>query len=328
VQPSCLKAFQIANHDAAHGAVNASVPGVRHWLGIPFAQTPIGPLRFALPQPLPANASSVNLQNQYFGPNCPQYEATTPSVYTLFRREYFINGANGDDCLTVSIWAPETPINESLPVFIWVYGGGDTTGGSSVPYQNPQRWVARTQAHIVVSLQYRLNFFGQPNTPFQNQNLATFDARLAVEWVRDNIAAFGGDPKKMVLWGQSAGGGVVDNLSIGWPDDPIVTGFIQDSGSSWDVRSPYVDSTFTNFTFIAEQFGCTGSAQNQSTCLSTIHEQDLESLIQFWVDAGKTPPLKFQWKGDNNTNWNNYTQAYAENHVSPLPKIILHNLVS
>ena len=177
-----------------HGVVNDSALGVRQFLGVPFAQPPLGDLRFALPQPFPSDASQRHLDATTFGPNCPQYESTVPSVYNQIVREFFIWGSSGDDCLSVSIWAPLTPVKEALPVFIWIYGGGSTTGGSSVPYQNPQKWVQRTQAHIVVSLQYRLNFFGFPNGPFANGSvpLAFFDTRLAMEWTRDNIEAFGG----------------------------------------------------------------------------------------------------------------------------------------
>ncbi|OJJ45119.1 hypothetical protein ASPZODRAFT_70435 [Penicilliopsis zonata CBS 506.65] len=309
-----------------HGAVNESYPAVRHWLGVPFAQTPFGSLRFEPPQALPANASSQHIQAQAFGPNCPQYEATAPSIYNKIRREYFINGDNGDACLTVSIWAPAQPVNTSLPVLLWVYGGGDTTGGSSVPYQNPQAWVSRTQAHLVVSLQYRVNFFGSPNSPAQDGWLALADVRAATEWVRDNIAVFGGDPDRMVLWGQSAGAGLAGSYSLAYRAEPIVKGFIQDSGAAYGVFSNYTDSQHANFTFLAEHFGCTDAA-NASACLGTVPQADIESLIQYWVDAGNEPALSFQYQFNNVTTFHNSTLAYLDGHYADLPKILAHNLM-
>ncbi|KAI1619453.1 Alpha/Beta hydrolase protein [Exophiala viscosa] len=311
-----------------HGGINETAPLVRHWLGVPFAQSPVGNLRFALPQALPANATTTDIDATNFGPNCPQYEATTPSVYNKIIREFFIWGDDGDDCLSVSIWAPLNPTEAQLPVFIWIYGGGDTTGGSTVPYQNPQKWVQRTQAHIVVSLQYRLNFFGNPNGPFGNGSAALgfWDVRLATEWIRDNIAAFGGDPTRMVMWGQSAGAGMTGQQSLAWPNDPIVTGFIQDSGATWGVSSGYTDTLFQNFTYIAEAFGCTGSAANMTACLRTVPQTDIESLIQYRVDADQTPVFSFQSKPDNITTFVNSSQAYVDGHFAKVPKILGHNM--
>ena len=313
-----------------HGAINETVPFTRHFLGIPYALPMFGENRFKKPQPLPASAAQQIIQADGFGPNCPQYEATAASIYTKVRREYFVQGVNGDDCLSVSVWAPLYPREAKVPVIVWIYGGGQTTGGSSVPYQNPQRWVQRTQSHIVVSLQYRLNFFGQPNTPTENAGLYIFDARAALEWIRDNIEAFGGDPDRMVLWGQSAGATLTGALSIGWPDDPIVKGFIQDSGAveGQGVHTVYTDTTHSNFTFLANQMGCTGNATSQVACMSTMPQADIEAFIQYYTDAGKKPALVFQSYNDNVNTFANYTEAYYSGHYAKLPKILGNNLVS
>jgi carboxylesterase type B len=221
------------------------------------------------------------------------------------------------------------PIAAKIPVFIWIYGGGDTTGGSTVPYQNPQKWVQRTQAHIVVSLQYRLNFFGNPNGPFANGSapLGFYDVRMAMEWTRDNIAAFGGDPSKIVLWGQSAGAGMTGMQSLAYIDDPIVTGYIQESGATYGVFQGYTDSNHNNFTFIAEKFGCAGNVTNETECMRSVPQADVESLIQFWVDADQTPAFSFQSQPDNVHTFANATAAYLNGHHSKLPKILANNQV-
>lgn len=302
----------------------------RHWLGVPYAKQPYADLRFQRPQPLPSNASSRHIDATNFGPNCPQYEATTPSVYNKIVREFFIWGDSGDNCLSVSIWAPLNPINDSLPVFLWIHGGGFTTGGSSVPYQNPQKWVERTQAHIVVSLQYRLNFFGRPNGPNMTGDLGFWDTRMAMEWTRDNIANFGGDPNRMVLWGQSAGAFEVGAQSLAFPDDPIVYGYIEESGYTYgSTLSQWTDTSNSNWTFIAKEFGCEyGDDANVTACMQKVPQADVEALIQFRIDTGKTPAFVFQTRGDNVTTWNNATEAYLAGHYSKAPKILAHALVS
>lgn len=304
------------------------MPLVRHWLGVPFAQQPTGNLRYQKPQSLPANASTGHVDASNFGPSCPQYEATTPSVYNKIIREYFIWGSSGDECLTVSIWAPLNPTNETLPVFIWIYGGGSTTGGSSVPYQNPQKWVQRTQSHIVVSLQYRLNFFGSPNGPGGlDSDLAFWDVRAAMEWTRDNIAAFGGDPARMVLWGQSAGARRVSQQSIAYLDDPIVTGYIQESSAALSVNS-YTDTTHANWTFIADAVGCTSNDTEEVTeCMQAVPQADVEALIQFRVDVGDKPAFDFEFLPDNEYTFANATAAYLAGHYNKAPKILAHNQV-
>ncbi|KAF7906684.1 hypothetical protein EAF00_000963 [Botryotinia globosa] len=272
-----------------HGAINESVPLTRHFLGTPYAQSTFGKNRFRKAQPLPASAAQQTIHGNAFSPNCPQYEATPASVYTDVRREYFIRGINGDDCLSASVWAPLYPTEEKVPVIVWIYGGGQTTGGSS-----------RTQSHIVVSLQYRLkNFFSQPNTLTENAGLYIFDARAALEWIRDNTAAFGGDPSCIVLWGQSAGATLTGALSIGWPDGPVVTGFIQDSGAveGQGVHTVYTDTTHSNFTFLAHGLGCNGNTTSQVECMSTYPQADIEAA------------------------------AYLSDHYAKLPKILEHNLI-
>lgn len=103
-------------------------------------------------------------------------------------------GDQDEDCLTVGILAPKTS-KTNLPVVIWVYGGAWIGGGAYTPYYIPSPWVERTQEHIVVALQYRTAIWGFPGSAaLREQNLGLLDARAAIEWTYNNIAAFGGDP--------------------------------------------------------------------------------------------------------------------------------------
>jgi hypothetical protein len=93
--------------------------------------------------------------------------------------------------------------------------------------------MAEEQDVVVVSINYRLNIFGFPGNPTSEFNLGLFDQRMAIEWVRDNIAGFGGDPNRIVLAGQSAGASSIDMYSYGYVQDPIASGFILQSGTAW-----------------------------------------------------------------------------------------------
>lgn len=101
--------------------------------------------------------------------------------------------------MTIAIWTPaNATAGSNLPVIHFLTGGGQVTGGINIPTQLPAHWVSLSQSHIVVTTNYRVNIFGFPNARGLNgsTNFAFQDQRLAVEWVSENIAAFGGDPSK------------------------------------------------------------------------------------------------------------------------------------
>ena len=160
-----------------NGKIDSATPHVRQFLGIPFAQPPIGALRFAPPVALPQSAASNNVQAIELPPSCLQYlNPNSPSVYVDQILEFNLQGLNrtgavSEDCLTLSVWTPTVnatqkghggPGNSNskakngglLPVLIFIYGGGFVNGGQDVPYQLPPQWVERTQDHIVVSFKY------------------------------------------------------------------------------------------------------------------------------------------------------------------------------
>lgn len=191
-----------------HGKIDQSYPNVRQFLGIPFAQPPVGNLRFAPPQPL--SQPDVQINAIKLPPSCLQWQSTSPDSFGKQDvPQFFTNAALSskqldisEDCLTLSVWAPILSSNSSgelLPVFIFSTGGGFGVGGQNVPYQIPTQWVNRSPNHIVLTINYRLGIFGFPNAPgLDQQNLAYLDHRAVAEWTRDNVAAFGGDPAHIV----------------------------------------------------------------------------------------------------------------------------------
>ncbi|WP_058046365.1 carboxylesterase/lipase family protein [Streptomyces roseifaciens] len=175
--------------------------GAAVFRGIPFAEPPVGPLRFAAPRPV-RRWDGVRDAVSY-GPPPPQGGH--------FGMDALAQDAVGGDWLTVNIWSPEPGPGTGLPVMVWIHGGAYTIGMSGLPEYDGGR-LARDGGVVVVTFNYRVGpeGFGQFEGAPANRGL--LDQIAALEWVRDNIAAFGGDPDRVTVFGQSAGGGSVAAL--------------------------------------------------------------------------------------------------------------------
>lgn len=319
------------------GGVDSITPNVAHFLGVPFAEQPLGKRRW-LPS-IPKARENITIDATTFGPACSQFEGEGDSVWLTDAPEFVITPRNhsGEDCLSVNVWAPwqgakegnctekayET--QEKLPVLAWIHGGSFQTGGANVPYQDPSRWVQRSGKHIVVGIQYRLGIFGQPNAAGlveDEQNLGLLDQRLALEWIRDNIANFGGDPERITLWGQSAGAISVDNYNFAYPDDPIVSALIMHSGTSF-LSLTSVDPDHTNFTSVATSLGCGNlNATAEVDCLRDVPSSKIISFLKARADNGTTPALTFNPIIDNRTRFSNYTARALAGNYTRKPAII------
>ena len=149
------------------------------------------------------------------------------------------------------------------------------------------------------------------------------DQRLALEFVRSNIAAFGGDLARITLWGQSAGALSVDYYNFAYPEDPIVSGLIMDSGTAL-YPSVTLDPSHSNFTFVAAQLGCKDlSPTAELACMRNISSIAIETLIQDYVDNGTQPVLSFNPITDNRTKFSNYTARYLARNFTMLVCLFL-----
>ncbi|RMZ71844.1 para-nitrobenzyl esterase [Pyrenophora seminiperda CCB06] len=316
---------------SVQGFTDDITPNVAQYLGIPFAEPPVGTRRW-LP-PAPKQRENQTIKATAFLPACPQFEGNQSNVWHIDAPEFLIQPPNyqSEDCLNLNIWTPleqckdQSEEKELLPVLIWIYGGGYTTGGADVPYQNPQRWVERSGEHIVVAISYRVNIFGFPNAQSladDEQNLGLLDQRLAVEWARDNIQNFGGDPDRMILWGQSAGGNSVDQYNFAYPEDPIVSGLILNSGTNF-IGIGSKDVQKTNFTFVANHFGCNGpNAEAEIDCLRGVDSTAITHYLKGYADSGTSPGLSFVPIVDNRMVFANYTARALAGKFSRKPAII------
>jgi para-nitrobenzyl esterase len=182
--------------------------GVQHadhqsFKGIPFAQPPVGELRFQAPRP-PKAWSGVRDASR-FGPSAPQ----TPIEFDLMPGLGV--GEQSEDCLTLNVFTPAADAARR-PVMVWIHGGAFTIGSGSQPWYDPRGLLRRGDV-VVVTINYRLGALGFLHLADLCGEAfpATADAGLldqiaALEWVRDNVAAFGGDPQNVTVFGESAGG--------------------------------------------------------------------------------------------------------------------------
>lgn len=143
-----------------YGMVNESTPGVAQFMGIPFAEPPLGSLRFLAPQP--KSRENRTIDATYTRPNCPQYpinKQTQPNVYTYDAMWLQPDGPTSEDCLTLNVYTPYKALAASnstgpLPVLVWVFGGGFNSGGLEELVFDPSNWIQRTEEHIVVMIKY------------------------------------------------------------------------------------------------------------------------------------------------------------------------------
>ncbi|WP_367322283.1 carboxylesterase/lipase family protein [Streptomyces sp. HUAS ZL42] len=189
----------------AAGAVRGSrEDGLTVFRGIPYAEPPVGEARFQAPRPVGAWEGTRDAYA--FGPPPPQ----ETSFMGLTGR---LEAPTGDDWLTVNVWTPEVdPAPFALrPVMVWIHGGAYKLGHSGSPGYDAQH-IARAGDLVVVTLNYRLGVEGFARIEGAPANRGLLDQVAALEWVRDNIAAFGGDPGQVTVFGESAGAGSVAAL--------------------------------------------------------------------------------------------------------------------
>jgi para-nitrobenzyl esterase len=241
----------------------------RSFLGIPFAAPPTGVLRWK--PPAPHEPWTERRMANKKGPMCPQFNVLGSGLAPN----------SGEDCLTLNVWTPERPASEEQPVLVWIHGGGFTIGsGGDNAYDG--RVLSESTGSVVVSLNYRLGplgFLALPELASESTehpsagDYGLEDQRAALEWVKANIAAFGGDPSRVTLFGESAGGistcmQVVSPLSKGLFQRAIIQSGPCDSA----LTTPEANTQGAMF---VEALGCTGAAD----VLGCLREKPTEEVM-------------------------------------------------
>ncbi|MFD9333288.1 carboxylesterase/lipase family protein [Streptomyces sp. NPDC060028] len=170
--------------------------GIAVFRGIPYAAPPVGPRRFAAPAP-PEPWDGVRDAGAY-GPTAPK--VPYPDTFAALLPDPEIPG---DDCLNLNVWTPDPDPAARLPVMVWIHGGALTRGSSAVPVYDGSAFAR--DGVVLVSVNYRLGVLGYGLFPDAPANRGLLDQIAALQWVRDNIAAFGGDPARVTVFGESAG---------------------------------------------------------------------------------------------------------------------------
>ena len=207
--------------------IRDAAPGLDEFRGIPFAAPPVGALRWKPPQPV-APWKDVR-RADHFGPRCMQRP--------LFSDMVFRSDAVSEDCLYLNVWMPAGPHGGKLPVLVYFYGGGFVGGdGSELRYDGAS--LAR-RGIVTVTVNYRLDVFGFLALPalakeslhHATGNYGLLDQVAALRWVHRNIAAFGGDPARVTIGGESAGSMAVSALMASPLSKGLMQGAIGESGA-------------------------------------------------------------------------------------------------
>lgn len=333
------------------GFIEPEFPNTRQFRAIPFAGPPTGIHRWLPPQK-PSTLPTDHRWSTKFPPSCPQYFPGKSSFWNseLTRGNLVYNGGQNDssglageatseDCLYLAVWTPVHIPEEGLPVLFFMTGGGFSLGGVELPWQIPSSWVERSKSHIVVSINYRLNIFGFPGArglEGGEQNLGILDQRAALEWVRDNIAAFGGNPERIMHWGRSAGGIAADMHAYAYYDDPIAQSYYFESGTVFS--SAVVEGNrFSTFSYVAGNVGCgkpcgasckdeDEQAAAELDCMRQVSQIQITNFIGQHNEA-ETPMgrlLGFAPVPDNKTAWSTegYRRLSEEGKIAQRPTLI------
>lgn len=274
--------------------------GVEVFNGIPYAEPPVGPLRLRPPQRLSGKLGRVDATG--YAPACPQMLVSTEArdalgkiFSTLLELPLLRRLSGQEDCLTLDVARPEgTRAGDKLPVLFWIYGGGFQVGATNTYEATSLLTTAKRnkQPFVYVAVNYRVAGFGflagREILRDGSSNLGLLDQRMGLEWVADNIEAFGGDPSKVTIWGESAGAISVYNQMLlfggnaSYHGRPLFRGAIMNSGSA--VASDAVDCPKAQavYDLVVGRAGCSGAVDT----LKCLRELPYEKYLR----ASNSPP--------------------------------------
>ncbi|XP_061205220.1 acetylcholinesterase, partial [Neopsephotus bourkii] len=248
------------------------------FLGIPYAQPPLGPLRFR--PPIPARPWTHPLDASSHPNACFQLVDTAfPGFHGA--EMWNPNRDMSEDCLYLNIWTPSPRPPQPIPVMVWIYGGGFYSGAASLDVYDG-RILAVDQSVVVVSMNYRvgaLGFLGFPGYGDAPGNVGLLDQRLALTWVQRSIHAFGGDPNRVTLFGESAGAASIGIHLLSPITRSLFHRAVLQSGSPnapWVTIGP--NESRRRGLALGVALGCIG---NESEVVGCLREREPQELVQW-----------------------------------------------
>ncbi|XP_008283300.1 cholinesterase-like isoform X2 [Stegastes partitus] len=265
-------------HGKVQGKMLSVLGGeVRAFLGIPFGKPPLGKLRFRAPQPVETWQGVKDATK--FSNSCYQVFDT---FFPGFQGSEMWNPNTplSEDCLYLNVWSPRFNKTQTSPVavLVWIYGGGYNAGTSSLDLYGGH-FLSRSEGVVVVSMNYRVGAFGFLSLPDNKNikgNVGLLDQRLALKWVANNIAAFGGDPSKVTLFGESAGSGSVGFQLLSPGSHSYFQRAVMQSGSPnapWSTISQ--TEAWDRSLMLAKLLGCPTSHPALEDCLQLADPQKI-----------------------------------------------------
>ncbi|WP_067037352.1 carboxylesterase/lipase family protein [Allomuricauda sp. CP2A] len=267
---SCTKPLEPGQVKIKHGIVQGTIEDdLTVFKGIPFAAPPVGDLRWKAPEP--ADEWEGVKQTTEFGP-APMQGGNPPS-------------GKSEDCLYLNIWSPAKSPDEKIPVLVWIYGGGFSFGSTSEPVYDGTNLAKK--GVVLVSIPYRvgqLGFLAHPELSAENPNNVSgnyglLDMIAGLQWIQENISAFGGDPGKVTIFGESAGGIAVSMLCASPLAKGLFHGAISQSGGSFGPPRPttYPGENMKTLD-VAEQDGVSYAEKAGASSLEDLRDIPAEKL--------------------------------------------------
>jgi para-nitrobenzyl esterase len=247
---------------------------VQIFKGIPFAAPPVGALRWKEPQPVPVWQGVRKVTE--FGAHCMQARIYDDMV--------FPDAGPSEDCLYLNVWTPEASATAKLPVMVWIHGGGFQAGAASEPRQDGEHLAHK--GVVIVSMNYRLGIFGFFSHPeltkesrhHASGNYGLLDQAAALQWVSKNIAAFGGDPENVTIFGESAGSFSVCALMASSTSKALIHRAIGESGAFFGhtlVAKPVAETEQDG-----AKFGRASGADTLEKLRATTAQQTLDAAVK------------------------------------------------
>ncbi len=281
--------------------------GALEFRGIPYAEPTGGANRWTLPKP--RTPWEGVLDGSKFGSACPQV-----ARYNL------TEGSSDEDCLFVNVSIPEKSVgkSEKLPVFIWIHGGAFVGGGSNLYRLDT---LAREGGVIMVSLNYRLGVFGFMAHPaFDRKVFGLEDQRAAMRWVKQNIAAFGGDPERITIGGESAGAGSTC-AHVSSPDQVkglFTKAIIQSAGCTWPL--PSYEQAMQTGLHIAQHASIRCS--DSKTALECLRKAPVNALMDAQTEISSKELLGFAITTHNDTLPTSTAEAFKSGKIVKAPLLM------